>query len=104
MVMQIQTSWQMFDLAHANCVKGDGTYASIAVGSCSRNSEIANLYDIKQALIRFVKDLNEKYPGNNLALAITDVEHGGTWSMLGPVGNKDSRNGQYVSNDVDTML
>ena len=104
MVMQIQTSWQMFDLAHANCVKGDGTYASIAVGSCSRNSEIANLYDIKQALIRFVKDLNEKYPGNNLALAITDVEHGGTWSMLGPVGNKDSRNGQYVSNDVDTLL
>ena len=104
MVMQIQTSWQMFDLAHANCVKGDGTYATIAVGSCSKNSEIANLYDIKQALIRFVKDLNEKYPGNNLALAITDVEHGGTWSMLGPVGNKNSRNGQYVSNDVDTLL
>lgn len=104
MVLQIQTSWQMFDLDHANCVSGDGTYASIEVGSCARNTQIANLYDIKQALIRFVKELNEKYPGNNLALAITDVEHGGTWSMLGPVQNKNSKNGQYISNDVDTLL
>ncbi|MDO4216516.1 MAG: hypothetical protein Q4D12_11510, partial [Bacteroidales bacterium] len=29
MLLQVQTSWQMFDLPHANCVVGDGTYASI---------------------------------------------------------------------------
>ncbi len=104
MVLQIQTSWQMFDLSHANCVKGDGNYASIEVGGCANNTQIATLYDIKQALIRLVKDLNDKYPGNNLALAVTDVEHGGTWSMLGPVGGKDSKNGQFVSNDEETLL
>lgn len=45
MILQIQTSWQMFDMLHANALKGEGHTEN---GSSSYNTQMANLYDIKQ--------------------------------------------------------
>lgn len=98
MILQVQTSWQMFDLAHANAVKGDG-YTQ--VGSVSYNSELANLYDIKHALLRFVDYMEAKYPGNNLVLGITEVQHAKSQSML--IGTDAYGKSMYVSNNYGIL-
>lgn len=93
LILQIQTSWQMFDLAHANANIGQG---STEVGAAAVNSALANLYDIKQALLRLADYMETYYPGNNLVIGITDVEHAGTYSMF-------NINNLYVTNDFDVL-
>lgn len=100
MIFQIQTSWQMFDLAHANKQK-DGNSDGTSVGGCANNTELANLYDIKQALLRLVDYVEETYPGNNLVMGITDVEHAGTFSMF--QGTDAFQKPLYVTNDADKL-
>lgn len=102
MILQIQTSWQMFDMLHANSKKNDG---KTQVGSVASNTELANLYAIKHALLRFVDYMEEHYRGNNLVLGITEVQHNGSSSMFGPAVNKPNttQTGQYVTNDYDML-
>lgn len=98
MILQIQTSWQMFDLEHANALKGDG-YSE--VGAVANNTELATLYDIKQALLRFVDYMEVKYPGNNVVLGITEVQHAGSQTMF----SGTDKNGKplYVTNNYDIL-
>ncbi|MGN0276353.1 MAG: Cna B-type domain-containing protein [Hominisplanchenecus sp.] len=98
MIFQIQTSWQMFDLEHANAVQGDG-YTQ--VGSASNNSEIANLYDIKQALLRFVDYMQDNYQENNLVIGITEVQHAKSQTMFS--GTDASGKALYVTNNYDIL-
>ena len=97
-ILQIQTSWQMFDLKHANALKGNG---STEVGTVANNTELATLYDIKQALLRFVDYMENKYPGNNLVLGITETQHAKSQSMF--TGSDKKGNGLYVSNNYDIL-
>ncbi len=98
MVLQVQTSWQMFDLKHANAVGGQG-YTQ--VGALAKNTELATLYDIKQALLRFVDYMESYYPGNNLVLGITEVQHAGSQTMLS--GTDESGKALYVTNNYDIL-
>lgn len=95
MILQIQTSWQMFDLLHANALKGEGVKTE--VGAVANNTALANLYDIKRALLRFVDYIDQKYPGNNLVLAVTETQHAGSQTML--KGTDANGNTLYVSNN-----
>lgn len=98
LLFQIPTLWHMFDLAHANALIGDGATER---GAASYNTELANLYDIKQALLRFVDYIEKKYPGNNFVLGITETQHGKSSSMLRGTDNygKDL----YVSNSHEVL-
>ena len=98
MVLQIQTSWQMFDLKHANAVTGQG-YTE--VGALANNTELATLYDIKQALLRFVDYMETYYPGNNLVLGITEVQHAGSQTMFS--GTDSNGKSLYVTNNYDIL-
>ena len=69
----------MFDLKHANALVNEG---HTEVGAVANNTELANLYDIKQALLRFVDYMEEKYPGNNLVLGITETKHDKSQTMF----------------------
>lgn len=95
MILQIQTSWQLFDLYHANALKGASK--GTEVGAAAHNTALANLYDIKRALIRFVDYIDQKYPGNNLVLGVTEVQHAKSKTML----SGTDKNGKtlYVSNN-----
>lgn len=73
-VFQIQTSWQMFDLEHANQVNGPA-------GAPCTVTDMATLYDIKHAMIDFAKYMKEQGDGS-VCFAVTDVEHAGTFSMI----------------------
>lgn len=96
-VFQIQTSWQMFDMLHANATKtyhpGVDSPEGMSVGSCSFNTSMADLYDVKKALLRFA-DFLEEYDDGSSMIAITNVQHGGTNSMIS--------NG-YFTNDMDDL-
>lgn len=98
MVLQIQTSWQMFDLEHANAVTGQG-YTE--VGALANNTELATLYDIKQALLRFVDYMETYYPGNNLVLGITEGQHAGSQTMFS--GADESGKSLYVTNNYEIL-
>lgn len=98
MILQIQTSWQMFDLAHANALSGDG-YTK--VGALADNTELATLYDIKQALLRFVDYMENNYPGNNVVLGITEVQHADSQTMFS--GTDASGKPLYVTNNYDIL-
>ncbi len=97
-ILQIQTSWQMFDLEHANALQNEG---ATEVGAVANNTELATLYDIKQALLRFVDYMETKYPGNNLVLGITETQHAKSQSMF--VGSDKKGNGLYVSNNYEIL-
>ena len=98
-VFQIQTSWQMVDLAHANKQK-DNKSDKTAVGSSSKNTEMATLYDIKRALIRF-SDYLKARGSNDVAVAITNVQHGATHSMFDDDNNKSEIT--MFTNDMDQL-
>lgn len=101
-VFMIQTSWQMFDQKHAQAQKGDGTGTDVGSILTSVDSE-AYLYDIKNALIRFAEYLKAN-GDNTAAIAITNVQHGGSHSMFGPdSGSKKGGSGYFVT-DADTLL
>lgn len=98
MVLQIQTSWQMFDLTHANALKKEG---STSVGACANNTELGTLYDIKHALMRFADYMEKELPGNNLVLGITETRHDTTDSVFN--GRDSSGNALYVTNDPEAI-
>lgn len=107
-VFMIQTSWQMFDEKHAKAQEGEGRTETnkdaTEVGSIltAVDSE-AYLYDIKNALIRFA-DYLKANGDNTAAIAITNVQHGGSHSMFGPdSGSKKGGSGYFVT-DADTLL
>ena len=86
-VFQVQTSWQMFDLDHANQVNGPK-------GSPCTVTDMATLYDIKHAMIDFAEYMKENGDGS-VCFAITDVEHAGTFSLIGS---------PYFTNDMDNLI
>ena len=87
MVFQIQTSWQLFDLDHANGVNG------VKGSPCSVTS-MATLYDIKHGMIDFAEWLRENSDGS-IMFAITDVEHKGSYSAI---------SAPYFTNDSDALI
>lgn len=86
-VFQVQTSWQMFDLAHANQVNGPK-------GSPCTVTDMATLYDIKHAMIDFAEYMKENGDGS-VCFAVTDVEHAGTFSVVAA---------PYFTNDMDNLI
>ena len=98
MILQIQTSWQMFDLEHANALVGQGATSR---GAASNNTELANLYDIKHALLRFVDYMESHYPGNNLVLGITEVQHAKSQTMFS--GQDANGKELYVTNNYNIL-
>ena len=108
LLVTVQTSWQMFDYPHANCVAGDGTYTTIEVGGAQHNTEMANLYEIKQALLDFITYMDENFPGHNLVLGVNEVQHGGSYNMIQnsvttTVSGKSTTETVYVSNNSDLL-
>ncbi len=126
LIFQIQTSWQMFDLLHANIRSKDSigttfideygdphSTAYVAVGAVADNTAMANLYDIKQALLGLVDYMEKNYKANNLVLGITETRHDASQTMfLGKMDvQKTNNKGQivtepvdmYVTNDYDTL-
>lgn len=96
-IFQIPTAWQVFDMNHANAKVGEGATEK---GTCADNTELANLYDIKHALIRLMNYLESDFPGNNLVIGVTEAQHGGSSSMLlGTVNGTQS----MVSNNHDML-
>lgn len=93
-VIMVPTMWQMFDEAHATAQKGGKT----VVGSIlTKVDEMAYLYDIKHALIRFAEYLKEK--GSNAGVAIVNTQHGGDYSMV------QGKNGSgYFTTDMDQLI
>lgn len=96
MILQVQTSWQMFDLLHANAEAG--VTKRTEKGACAVNTELGTLYDIKHALLRFVDYMETNYKGNNLVLGVTETKHGNSTSMF-----NGSKSGSYVSNDYNQL-
>ncbi len=86
-VFQVQTSWQMFDLQHANQVNGPK-------GACATVTDMATLYDIKHAMIDFAEYMKE-YGDGSVCFAVTDVEHAGTFSMIAS---------PYFTNDMKNLI
>lgn len=87
-VFQVQTSWQMFDLDHANGVNGAVSPHNETITS------MATLYDIKHAMIDFAEYLKDHGDGT-VVFAITDVEHAGTYTAISQ---------PYLTNDMDTLI
>lgn len=103
MVVTIQTSWQMFDLEHANALKvSDGGYGDyVEKGAAAESTELANLYAIKQALLDFVDYMEKNYPGNNLVLGVTEFRHDKDQTML--LGTDTKGSPLYVSNNYEVL-
>lgn len=83
LVFQIQTSWQMFDLIHAN------DRASLVNGEAV-NEELLSLYEMKQGFRDFMEWMNDKGNGAVL-LGITNFQHGGTHSMIADSSGKTTK-------------
>lgn len=98
-IFQIQSTWQMFDMQHANALKKEGNNTS--VGAVAKNDELATLYDIKQAMLQFVDYIEQNYKGNNIVLGITEVQHGDSQTMF--AGTDTQGNTLYVTNDFETL-
>lgn len=92
-IFQVQTSWQMFDLKHANALVGDGATEK---GACANNTELANLYAIKNAIIRFAEYI-QSYNSTSVAIGITNTQHGGSHNM---VTNGES----LVTNNMENLI
>lgn len=83
-IFQIQTSWQMFDIAHAN------DKAALVNGKAI-NDDILSLYEIKHGLLEFEKWIEEENAGASgtggktgspVMIGITNFQHGSTYSMI----------------------
>lgn len=74
MVFQIQTSWQMFDLLHAN------DRASLVNGQAV-TADLLSLYEMKKGFLDFIKWAESEGEGN-VMISITNFQHGGTHSMI----------------------
>ncbi len=96
MLFQIQQNWQIFDLLHAN----DPSDLS-PMGQGIKTTEMANLYDIKQAMMRFGEyvETAEKVKDVPVVFGVTVTKHGGSNSFLGD-GKTDPR----LTNDMDIFI
>lgn len=74
-LFQIQTSWQMFDLMHAN------DRASLVNGK-EVTQDLLSLYEMKQGFMDFMEWMKD-YTDGSLLMGITNFQHGGTNSMIG---------------------
>lgn len=90
-VLMIPTHWQTFDELHATAQSGNKTDGGSILTSVD---EMANLYDVKYAIIRFANYLKEK--GSNAAVAIVNTQHDSDNSMI--VG------GGYYTTDMDELI
>ncbi len=97
-IFLIQTSWQMFDLLHANAVSGDG---HTEVGTSAVVDELATFYDIKCAMLDFVDYMDTVYPGNNLVIGVTEVQHDGSSTMFS--GKDIDGSDLHVTNNIDQL-
>lgn len=88
-VIMIPTHWQTFDELHATAQSGNKTDGGSILTSVD---EMANLYDVKNAIARFATYL--KAQGSNAALAVVNTQHGGDFSMI--TKKYDSSKGKYV--------
>lgn len=90
-VFQFQTSFQMFDLLHAN------SRASLVNGE-KINTDLLSLYDMKHGFLEFV-DWVEEYSKGSVMIGVTNFQHGGSYSMIGApyyTNNPETiRNGLY---------
>ena len=94
MVFQVQTSWQMFDLNHAN------DNASL-VNGVKVNEDLLSLYEMKQGFRDFIEWMEDRNDGA-LMIGITNFQHGGSYSMINQkISNKVFR---HFSNDADEIL
>lgn len=75
LLFQIQTSWQMFDLIHAN------DRASL-VNKNEVTKELLSLYEMKQGFLDFIEWM-QQYTDGSLMIGITNYQHGGSNSMFG---------------------
>lgn len=75
LLFQIQTSWQMFDLIHAN------DRASL-VNKNEVTKELLSLYEMKQGFLDFIEWM-QPYTDGSLMIGITNYQHGGSNSMFG---------------------
>lgn len=92
-VLMIPTHWQTFDELHATAQKGAS--GQTAGGSILTSvDEMANLYDVKYAIIRFANYLKEK--GSNAAVAIVNTQHGSDNSMV--------ISGGYYTTNMDDLI
>ncbi|SHJ30892.1 hypothetical protein [Hespellia stercorisuis] len=87
LLFQIQTSWQMFDLLHAN------DRASLVNGN-EVSAELLSLYEMKQAFFDFMDWMEENTDGS-LMIGITNFQHGGTHSLV---------DRPYFTNETNSML
>lgn len=87
LLFQIQTSWQMFDLIHAN------DRASLVNGN-KITAELLSLYEMKQGFRDFI-DWTKEYADGSLMIGITNYQHGGTYSMFDE---------PYFTNSTDNLL
>lgn len=109
LILQIQTSWQMFDLEHANALTSSS--GATEKGACAEITDMATLYDIKRALLRFVDWMETFSDGRNLVLGVTDVQHATakstrvTPSSIGYMLKVPDGSGgyKYVSNNYDVL-
>lgn len=91
-VFQIQTSWHMFDLTHAN-----------GVSTSNITTEMLTLYEMKQGFLEFAEWIQEKdYElsgtndyGSSVLIGITNFQHDGSHSML---------ESPYFTNNMDTLI
>lgn len=86
-LFQIQTSWQMFDLMHAN------DRASLVNGK-EVTQDLLSLYEMKQGFMDFMEWMKD-YTDGSLMLGITNFQHGGTNSMIGS---------PYFVNDTEGIM
>lgn len=89
-VFMIPTHWQMFDKLHATAQSGGKTDGGSILTAVD---EMAYLYDIKQAVIRFSDYL--KSQGSNAAVSVVNTQHGGDYSIV--------TNGGYFTTNMDDL-
>ncbi len=91
-VFMVPTHWQMFDELHATAQPGSSN-ATDGGSILTAVDQMAYLYDIKNALIRFTAFL--KSEGNNAAVAVVNTQHGGDYSIVS--------SGGYFTTDMTSL-
>ncbi len=92
-IIMVPTHWQTFDELHAKAQEKEG---GTEVGSILTSvDEMANLYDVKNAIRDFASYL--KAQGSNAAVAIVNTQHGSDNSMI------YTARGHYTTNMDDLI-
>ncbi len=91
-IIMVPTHWQTFDELHATAQK-DASKDTANGSILTSVEEMANLYDIKNAIRDFAYYL--KAQGSNAAVAIVNTQHGGDYSMF---------YGGYYATNMDDLI